>query len=202
MIVLGLTGSIGMGKTTVTGQFADAGAATTNADAIVHALLEKDEKVIAAIGEQFPEAIDDGKVSRQKLGAAVFNDDIAIRKLEHILHPRVRAAEVSFVLKSQKEGKELVVLDIPLLYESGADARCDAVVVVTAPEDVQRERVMSRPHMTEEKFRAILSRQLPDAEKRTRADFIIETHKGLEHSAEAVQTVIAALKKKKENDHA
>lgn len=202
MIVLGLTGSIGMGKTTVTGQFADAGAATTNADAIVHRLLAEDEKVIAAIKQQFPAAIEEGKVSRQKLGAAVFGDDAAIRTLEQILHPRVRAAEIAFVLKAQKEGKELVVLDIPLLYESGADSRCDAVVVVTAPEDVQRERVMSRPHMTEEKFHVILSRQMPDAEKRKRADFIIETHKGLEHSAEAVHIVIAALKNKEGKDHA
>lgn len=196
MIVLGLTGSIGMGKSTVTGQFADEGAAVTNADAIVHRLLEEDAKVIAAIAARFPDAVEQGKVDRRRLGDAVFGDDAAMKALESILHPRVRAEEVAFVLKAQNAGKWLAVLDIPLLFETGADARCDAVVVVTAPEAVQRERVLARPGMTEEKFRRVLARQMPDAEKRARADYVVETHDGLERSAREVRRIMQELKEK------
>lgn len=202
MIILGLTGSIAMGKTTVTNQFAHAGAATTNADAIVHALLEKDAKVIAAVQEAFPQAVENGIVNRRALGDAVFADSAAMKTLENLLHPRVRAAEVAFVLKAQKEGKWLVVLDIPLLFETGADARCDKVVVVSASAEIQRERVMSRSGMTEEKFRAILARQMPDAEKRARADYIIETDNGLEHSAAQVRAIIDELQQLEGHRHA
>lgn len=199
MIILGLTGSIAMGKTTVTNQFAAAGAATTNADAIVHHLLAEDASVIAAIAEAFPDAVTDKRVDRRALGNAVFGNDDALKKLEAILHPRVREAEVAFVLHAEAEGKWLVVLDIPLLYETGADSRCDKVVVVSASAEIQQQRVMQREGMTAEKFRNILARQMPDAEKRRRADFVIETDKGLEHSAAEVRRIMQQLE---ESHHA
>lgn len=196
MIILGLTGSIGMGKSTVTAQFAEAGAATTNADTIVHGLLAEDKEVIARVGKAFPQAVENGIINRRILGNRVFGDDAAMQVLESILHPKVRAAEMAFILKAQQAGREVAVLDIPLLYETGADTRCDVVVVVTAPQAVQRERVLSRPGMTEAKFHDILARQLPDEEKRARADFVIETHKGLEHSAAKVREILHSLKHK------
>lgn len=202
MIILGLTGSIGMGKTTVTDQFADAGAATTNADAIVHDLLQNDTKVIAAVQEAFPGVVEDNTVNRRALGDAVFGDDARMKTLEAILHPRVRAVEVAFILRKQKEGERLVVLDIPLLYETGADARCDKVVVVTTTAEIQRQRVMGRDGMTEEKFHAILARQLPDEEKRHRADYVIDTGKGLEHSAAQVRAIMDELHKQEGHRHA
>lgn len=194
MIVLGLTGSIAMGKSTITQMFADAGIPTTNADLIVHELLANDKKTIAEVAEQFSGVLVDEKIDRKALGAQVFGDSLAIRKLESILHPKVRAVEVATILREQKNGAWMVVLDIPLLFETGADARVDKVLVVSATPETQRERVMARPGMTEERFADILSRQMPDTEKRKRADYLVETDKGLEHSRVKVQLILDELK--------
>jgi dephospho-CoA kinase len=195
MIVLGLTGSIAMGKSTVTRMFADEGVPTTNADAIVHNLLAEDKAVIDEVRTHFPLAFDEGKIDRRKLGPLVFGNAEAMKKLEGILHPRVRAVEMAFVLRHQRGGEPVVVLDIPLLYETGADSRVDRVLVVTAPAEEQRARVLARPGMTEEKFHQILARQLPDAEKRSRAHYIIDTDKGMDHSRAEVKKILQELKR-------
>lgn len=194
MKVIGLTGSIAMGKSTVTQMFADEGIPTTNADAIVHHLLAEDKKAISEVAARFPTAVQNGVVDRKALGALVFGNDQELKALESILHPKVRAAEMAFIIREQNKGADMVVLDIPLLFETGADARVDAVVVVTAAPAVQRERVMARDGMTEEKFARILARQMPDAEKRKRADHIVETDKGLEHSRLRVHSIIDELR--------
>lgn len=191
--VIGLTGSIAMGKSTTTRMFAEAGIPTTNADAIVHQLLAEDKKTIAEVAARFPSAAENGAINRKKLGALVFGNEPELKALEAILHPKVRATEVAFILREQAKGAKMVLLDIPLLYETGADARVDAVVVVTASPQVQRERVMAREGMTEERFQSILARQMPDAEKRKRADFLVETDKGLEHSRLKVHSIIDEL---------
>ncbi len=195
MIVLGITGSVAMGKSTVAAQFAQLGAAVSDADKLVHRILETDASVKQHIAKSFPECIEAGEVNRQELGAMVFGNAAALKKLEAILHPRVRAQEEVFIKKAQQEGKWLVVLDIPLLYETGADGRCDFVAVVTAAESVQRQRVLEREGMTEEKFQQILSLQMPDEKKREKADFLIHTDQGMEHSLEQVKTVVEALRK-------
>lgn len=194
VVILGVTGSIAMGKSTVTQMFADCGAATTNADTIVHDLYTQDAEVIRFIEEHWPSAVEAGAVDRKKLGAAVFGDDTAIRKLEALLHPKVKQTEEAFVQQAAAAGKWLMVLDIPLLYETGAERRCDYVAVVSSPPEVQKARALSRPNMTEEKFAQILSRQLPDAEKRQRADFIIDTGKTLLHAESDVKKTVKQLK--------
>ena len=194
MLILGITGSIAMGKTTVAQMFADKGIPTTNADAIVHELLASDATTIAEIKAAFPSAIENGAVNRRLLGQQVFCNDVAVQQLEHILHPKVRATEIAFILREQKKGAWLVVLDIPLLFETGADARVDKVLVVTANPSMQRERVMARPNMTVEKFQQILARQMPDAEKRRRADFLVETDNGLERTRVKVHSIFDELK--------
>lgn len=194
--ILGITGSIAMGKSTVTKMFADAGAATTNADQIVHDLYTSDAEVIAYIQVNWPAAVVEGKVDRKRLGAAVFGDDVAIKKLEHLLHPKVKQTEEDFVLQAREDGKWLAVLDIPLLYETGAEKRCDYVAVVSSPPAIQKARALSRPNMSEEKFSQILARQMPDAEKRLRADFIVDTGKTLLHSESDVKKIMKILKEK------
>ncbi|MGB1539863.1 MAG: dephospho-CoA kinase [Rickettsiales bacterium] len=198
MIILGLTGSIGMGKTTVTEQFASLGAATSNADTIVHGLLTADEEVITQIGERFPEAVGKGGVNRQKLGDLVFGNAQHIKWLERILHPKVKAAEVAFAQAAEAAGRWLVVMDIPLLFETGAEKRMDYTAVVSAPYEVQRERVLARAGMTEEKFEAILALQVPDEEKRRRADFVIPTDQGMDASLAVVKTIMDTLKLKEQ----
>lgn len=196
IIILGVTGSIAMGKSTVTKMFETSGAATTNADQIVHDLYTSDADVIAYIQANWPSAVAEGKVDRKKLGAAVFGDDVAIKKLEHLLHPKVKQTEEDFVLQAREEGKWLAVLDIPLLYETGAEKRCDYVAVASSPYEIQKARALSRPNMTAEKFEQILARQVPDAEKRARADFIVDTGKTLLHSESDVKKIIKTLKGK------
>ena len=166
-----------------------------NADQIVHALMRDDEEIKDAIAAEWPSAITDGEIDRQALGKLVFGDNAAMKKLEQILHPRVVDEEERFVLDAALKGYWLVVLDIPLLYETGAQSRLDYVAVVSAPEAVQRERVMARPNMSEEKFKQILARQMPDAEKRKRADFVIETGEGFKVTLEQVKLVMAQLKR-------
>jgi len=191
MFILGLTGSIGMGKTTTGGFFAARGVPVHDADAVVHALYTG--AAVAPVEAAFPGVAVDGRIDRSRLGARVLGDTAAMARLEAIVHPLVQAAEDSFLQKARKAGAPLVVLDIPLLFETGAEQRCDAVVVVTAPADVQRQRVLARPGMTPERFEAILARQLPDSEKRRRAHVLIETHRELAAAALQVDELLRAL---------
>jgi dephospho-CoA kinase len=175
MFVLGLTGSIGMGKSTAANMFRALGVPVHDADATVHRLLEEDRSVRRAIADRFPGTVSEGVVDRQALGAAVFSDPQARRDLEAILHPRVRQATEGFLRRHRVMGTPLVVLDIPLLFETDGADRVDGVVVVSAPAALQRRRVLARPGMSEEKFAGILASQIPDREKRRRADFVVET---------------------------
>ncbi|EJM99896.1 dephospho-CoA kinase [Phyllobacterium sp. YR531] len=191
MIVLGLTGSIGMGKSTTTQMFLDAGIPVYSADDAVHRLYKG--AAAPLIEQAFPCTTRNGEVDRTKLSAAVMGKPEALRKLESIVHPLVRNEENSFREKAHDSGAKLVVLDIPLLFETGAEKRVDRVLVVTAPEQVQRERVLARPDMTIEKLDTILARQTPDAEKRKRADFVIDTSRGLEAARADVHELIHSL---------
>lgn len=191
MIVLGLTGSIGMGKSTTAAMFAAEGVPVNDADAVVHELYRG--KAVALVGTAFPQAIVDGIVDRNRLSAAVLGDPVALKRLEAIVHPLVREAEMEFLARHRAAGTPLVVLDIPLLFEVGAEGRVDRIVVVSAPADVQRARVLARPGMTVEKFEAILAKQMPDAEKRARADFVVDTGRGLEPARRDVVRIIGEL---------
>lgn len=197
MFILGLTGSIGMGKTTTARLFAEEGVPVHDSDAAVHKLYEGE--AVAAIEAAFPGSTADGKVDRQKLGTMVVNDAAALKALEAIVHPLVRQSETKFLQKARSRGEKIVVLDIPLLYETGADKRVDAVAVVSAPHEVQRQRVLERPGMTLDKLEALIAKQMPDAEKRRRADFIVDSGNGLESAREQVRNIlrkIATLPKK------
>ena len=191
MIILGLTGSIGMGKSTTAKMFAEAGVPVSDADRMVHALYAG--AAVPHIEKAFPGTVSDGVVDRDKLAAAVLGDPARLRELEAIVHPLVRAETDTFVERHRQAEAPLIVLDIPLLFETGGMDRVDRILVVTAPADVQRERVLSRPGMTEEKFEAILAKQVPDAEKRRRADFVIDTSRGMDAARENVLRIIAEL---------
>jgi dephospho-CoA kinase len=193
--VLCLTGSLGMGKSTAARFFAEAGVPVHDSDAAVHALYEGE--AVAAIERAFPGSISGGKVDRAKLAAIVLNDSAALARLEAIVHPLVSDSTEKFLAQAQARGVKVVVLDVPLLFETGAERRCDAVVVVSAPPEVQRRRALERPAMTEEKFAAILAKQLPDAEKRRRADFIVDSSKDLEHARAQVRDILQAVSKMK-----
>ena len=190
MIILGLTGSIGMGKTTAARAFRRLGIPTYDADAAVHAITETGGEAVPLVRARFPDAVAAGAVDRARLGEAVFDDAAALAELEAILHPIVRRRQIRFLKFNSAAGRRLVVLDIPLLFETGGDRICDAVAVVSAPAFLQRIRVMSRPGMTEEKFAAILARQMPDGEKRRRADFVISTGLGREFSLRRIRNVV------------
>ena len=191
MIILGLTGSIGMGKSTTAKMFADAGVPVSDADRMVHALYAG--AAVPHIEKAFPGTVSDGVVDRDKLAATVLGNPARLRELEAIVHPLVRAETDAFVERHRQAGAPLIVLDIPLLFEIGGMGRVDRILVVTAPADVQRERVLSRPGMTEEKFEAILAKQVPDAEKRRRADFVIDTSRGMDAAREDVLRIVAEL---------
>ncbi len=191
MFVLGLTGSVGMGKSTTAQFFADAGVPVHDADAVVHRLYEGE--AAAAIEAAFPGTTVAGRVDRTKLGARVLDDPAALRRLEAIVHPMVQEAEQRLLAQAEAAGKKVAVLDIPLLFETGGDRRVDAVVVVTAPPEVQRARVLERPGMTAGKFDAILAKQMPDAEKRRRADFIVDTSQGLDSARAQVGAILDAV---------
>jgi dephospho-CoA kinase len=173
MFVLGLTGSIAMGKSTAARFFADEGVPVHDADATVHRLYEGE--ATAAIEAAFPGTTADGKVDRSKLAAKVVGDPAALKRLESIVHPLVQAAEVKFLAQAEAAGAKVAVLDIPLLFETGGDKRVDAVVVMTAPPEVQRARILKRDGMSIDKLEALMARQMPDAEKRRRADFVVDT---------------------------
>jgi dephospho-CoA kinase len=189
--LVGLTGSIGMGKSETAKLFARLGIAVYDSDAAVHRLYEPGGAAVAAIAKAFPGTVKDGRVDREELSRHLAADKTAFKTLEAIVHPLVARDQASFL--EQAAGAEMVVLDIPLLFETGGHGRMDAVVVVSAPQGVQRERVLARPGMTPDKLDQILARQMPDAEKRAKAHFVVETDKGLDHAFEQVKAVVAAL---------
>jgi dephospho-CoA kinase len=186
--VLGLTGSIGMGKSTTAEMFEALGVPVHSADAAVHRLYAG--RAAPLVEARFPGTVRDGVVDRAALGARVLGDAEALAALEAIVHPLVREEERAFLEAAREAGAPLAVLDIPLLYETGGEGRVDAVLVVTAPPDVQRARVLARPGMTAERFEKILASQMPDAEKRRRADAVIDTSEGLEAARAAVRRIV------------
>ena len=192
MFILGLTGSIGMGKTTTARLFAEAGVPVYDADAVVHRLYEGE--AVAAIEAAFPGTTNRGKVDRGVLGRRITGDAAALRILETIVHPLVREAEKRFLAEAERSGAKVAVLDIPLLFETGGESRVDAVVVVSAPAKVQRDRVLERG-IGAEQFEALLARQMPDAEKRRRADFVVDTSQGIEPARAQVLSILAAAAK-------
>jgi len=192
MFVLGLTGSMGMGKTTTAKCFAERGVPVHDADATVHRLYEGE--AAAAIETAFPGTTKDGKVDRAALRARMAGDTESLRRLEKIVHPLVRTAEERFIDQAKKTGAAAAVLDIPLLYETGGEQRVDAVVVVTAPVEVQRARMLERG-ISPDQLDTLLKRQMPDAEKRRRADFVVDTSRGIESARAQVQDILAAIVK-------
>ena len=192
---VGLTGSIGMGKSETAKLFARLGLPVFDADATVHALYEPGGAGTAAIATRFPEAVTTEGVDRPCLAKIVAANPSALRELEALVHPLVRQAEDRFVEAARARNEDLVILDIPLLFEAGRNETMDAIVVVSAPEAVQRERVLKRSGMTPEKFQAILARQVPDVDKRAKADFVIETDQGLDHALAQVKRVAAELRR-------
>lgn len=194
MLLIGLTGSIGMGKSETAKMFRALGVPVYDADAAVHALYEKGGKAVEPIRAAFPSAIVDDAVDRKALSRCVLGLPDEMRKLEAIVHPLVGDAQVTFLRESLAAGHRMAVLDIPLLYETGGEARVDVVVVVSAPYDLQKTRVLARPDMDEAKFAAIHAKQVPDAEKRARADFIVESDKGLDDARAQVAAIVEALK--------
>ena len=191
MIRIGLTGSIGMGKSTTAKMFAAEGIPVHDADATVHALYSG--RAAPLIEAAFPGTVSDGKVDRTLLSPHVLGKPEAMKKLEAIVHPLVREEEQLFLQRAQADHRRIVMLDIPLLFETGGEARVDVVVVVTADAQVQRDRVLARPGMSEDRFEAILAKQMPDAEKRRRAHFLVDTGKGLEPAKRQVQAILKAL---------
>jgi dephospho-CoA kinase len=191
--VLCLTGSLGMGKSTAARFFAEAGVPVHDSDAAVHALYEGE--AVASIEQAFPGSTSGGKVDRTKLAAMVLNDSGALAKLEAIVHPLVSVSTDKFLADAHDRGAAVVVLDVPLLFEANLECRCDAVVVVSAPAEIQRRRALERPGMTEEKFAAILAKQLPDAEKRHRADFILDSSRDFDYARAQVRNILSAVSK-------
>ena len=193
MIVLGLTGSIGMGKSTTAKLFAEAGVPVYDADATVHKIYEGEAAPL--IETAFPGTTAGGKVDRQKLSARVVHDPAAMKQLETIVHPLLRSHHQKFLEDAERSGAPVAVVDVPLLYETGGEKRVDAVVVVTTSPETQRERILSRPNMDAAKLDAILARQLPDAEKRKRADFVVDTSHGLDPVRASIRDIIAVAAK-------
>jgi dephospho-CoA kinase len=191
MFVLGLTGSLGMGKSATAKMFAEEGIPVHDADAAVHDLYEG--AAAPLIEAAFPGTTKAGKVDRDKLAQRVLGDSVALEKLETIVHPLVRRAEQAFLNEATRKGARVAVLDIPLLFETGSEGRCDAVVVVSAPPEIQRARAFERPGMTEQKFAAILAKQMPDADKRARADFVVDTSKGFNAARAQVRDILTRI---------
>jgi dephospho-CoA kinase len=189
MLLLGLTGSIGMGKSTTAKLFAEAGVPVYDADATVHMLYEGE--AVPAIEAAFPGTTADGKVDRNRLSARVVHDPSAIKRLEQIVHPMLGASRQKFLDDAERSGASVAVVDVPLLFETGGEKRVDAVVVVTTTPEIQRQRILARDNMTSEKLDAILARQLPDAEKRKRADFVVDTSHGLGPVRAQIKDILA-----------
>jgi dephospho-CoA kinase len=190
MVVIGLTGSIGMGKSTTAQFFAEEGVPVYDADAAVHRLYAG--KAVPLVEAAFPGVSTATGIDRNELAKRVVDDPAALKRLEGIVHPLVGREEKQFLADAERAGAPVAVLDIPLLFETGAERRVDAVVVVTAPEDMQRARTLGRPGMTEAKFQALLAKQVPDAEKRRRADFIVDTAHGFDFARQQVHAILQA----------
>ena len=195
MKVLGLTGSIGMGKTTAALLLRRLGVPVHDADAAVHRLLGKGGAAVPAVEAGFPGVVREGAVDRKALGARVFGNDLAMRRLERILHPLVRQDSARFLKRARRGGARVAVLDVPLLFEVGRDRDCDATLVVSAPPFVQRARVQARPGMTEQRFGEVLARQMPDAQKRRRADFVVPTGLGRRMTLRRLRRVLKDLRR-------
>jgi dephospho-CoA kinase len=193
MIVLGLTGSIGMGKSTTARMFAEEGAQVHDADETVHRLYAQGGAAVGPVGEAFPVAVKGGAVDRAALAAELAKDPEALKRLEAIVHPLVAASRDAFLDEARRAGAAVVVLDVPLLFETGGHLGLDAVVVASASAEHQRARVMQRRGMTEEQLRTLISRQVPDAEKRVRADFVVDTGRGFEHARDQVRQILATV---------
>jgi dephospho-CoA kinase len=193
MLIIGLTGSIGMGKSATAQMFARRGVPVCDSDALVHGLYEQGGAAVEPVTALFPQANVDGRIDRQVLSRLVLGKPEELRRLERIVHPLVGLAQAKFLQDCAARGERMVVLDIPLLLESAGPRRVDVVVVVSAPGDVQRARVLARPGMTAEKFEAIVAKQMPDEMKRAKADFVIDTSKGFEYAEKQVEDVIQAL---------
>lgn len=194
MLLIGLTGSIGMGKSETAKMFRELGVPVYDADAAVHKLYEKGGKAVEPLRAAFPAAIVDDAVDRKALSRCVIGLPGEMKKLEEIVHPLVGEAQMEFLRENMAAGQAMAVLDIPLLYETGGETRVDIVVVVSAPYDIQKTRVLARPDMDEAKFAAIHAKQVPDTEKRRRADFVVESDKGLDHARAQVAAIVEALK--------
>ncbi len=194
MIVLGLTGSIGMGKTVTAGMFAEEGALVQDADATVRTLYAQGGAAGPLLRDAFPGAVKDGAVDRTELARQIMADPLGLARLEAIIHPLVADARAAFLAQAEHAGAEVVVLDIPLLFEVGAHDGVDAVVVASAPAEVQRSRVLARPGITPERFEALLARQIPDADKRAKADFVVNTGAGLDAAREQVRAILNAVR--------
>jgi len=192
-MIIGLTGSIGMGKSETAKMFARLGVPVFDADAVVRQLQAPGGRALGPIEEAFPGVVKDGVLDRDALGKIVFGNPDAKKKLEAIMHPMVAEERIDFFNKAEDEGCKLVVLDIPLLFETGGDKACHKVVVVSAPPEIQRERVLARPGMTAEKFDQILRSQLPDDDKRARADYVVESNFGLDHAFRQVEAIVKEL---------
>jgi len=197
MIRIGLTGSIGMGKSTSAKIFCEAGIPVNDSDAVVHDLYSGE--AVPLVEAAFPGSTSDGKVDRQELSRKLAGDPSGFKRLEAIVHPLVRERENQFLERHRQGGADMIVLDIPLLFETGAEKRLDKIVVVSCDPQIQRERVLARPGMTEEKFNMILSRQTPDAEKRARADYVIDTGGSIDAAREQVKEIIADLRRKQQS---
>ncbi|HVU19138.1 MAG TPA: dephospho-CoA kinase [Rhizomicrobium sp.] len=196
-LLIGLTGSIGMGKSETAKMFAKLGIPVYDSDAAVHRLYKPGGAAVEKIAEAFPATVHDGRVDRAALSRQLAGNEAAFKKLESIVHPLVGEENRKFLARAQAAGAEMVVQDIPLLFETGGHTRMDAVVVVSAPSHIQRQRVLERPGMTPEKLDQILSRQMPDEEKRAKAHFVVETDKGLDHAFAQVKAIVQTLKAKR-----
>lgn len=194
MILIGLTGSIGMGKSTTAAMFREAGVPVYDADAAVADLYAQGGAAVGPVGEAFPGVVKDGSIDREALRQRVLGDPDALKRLNAIVHPLVGKDRLSFFADAEAKGADMVVLDIPLLFETGGHANVDAVVVVSAPAQMQRERVLARPGMSPERLDAILAQQMADAEKRARAHFVVDTGRGLEPAREQVAEIIAVMR--------
>ena len=197
MFILGLTGSIGMGKTVAAGDFARLGVPVHDSDAAVHALMDKGGDAVEDVADAFPGVLQNGAIDRGLLGKDVFGDDAALKRLEKILHPKVREHQAAFLAWHARQGTTRVVLDVPLLLETGGQHRCDAVAVVSAPFREQRRRVLARPGMTEERFNKVLKYQMSDYKKRKLADFVINTGLGRVHSLQDIRQIAKIVGYKK-----
>jgi dephospho-CoA kinase len=194
LILIGLTGSIGMGKSTTAAMFRELGVPVYDADAAVRDLYEQGGAAVEPVGEAFPGVVSDGRIDREALRQAVLGNPEALQRLNAIVHPLVGRDRVGFFARADAEGADMVVLDIPLLFETGGHANVDAVVVASAPPAMQRERVLARPGMTPDRLDAILAQQMADADKRARAHFVVDTSRGLEPAREQVAEIIATMR--------